>query len=159
MGERLREDDRGQTLQDYVIGVSLFVLLAFVALGVFPQVLASFDQGTEGDARAQADRVARQIVTNTSVPGSPNELNATAVGTVTTRDEDELRERFALPSTANLNVTVETLSGGRYVVDASGRTLAGEPPQDGGAVVSSSRIVTLSDRSCPTACRLVVRVW
>lgn len=151
--------DRGQTLQDYVIGISIFVLVAFLALGFFPGLLQDFQSGSVGDHEAQADRIGRQIVTNNSIAGTDNRLNATAIEVMMDQSEDDLRQRFGVNDTVNLNITVESLDGDYYVNDT--RTLASQPNYYGRSAGTSARIVTLSDDGygCSPACRLVVRAW
>lgn len=151
---------RGQTLHDYVIGIGLFVLIVTgVLAGVLPTVLAPFADTVGGDKTAQADRIAEQIVTNSSVEGGANRLDATALETIVRADQEQLRDRFALPSTTRVNVTVTTMDGASDVDTASGETLATAAGPGHRPAATSARIVRLSDDSCPTACRLVVRVW
>lgn len=154
-------DDRGQTLQDYVVGISVFAVIVVVALGFFPGLLEGFQTGTQGDHEAQADRVGRQIVSETVVSDGVNELNVTRLENVSGLDEDTLQKRYGIEETVNLNVTVETLDSEAYVRNSSGSTLNGRPPYDGSPSGSTARIVTLSGGSydCSPACRLVVRAW
>lgn len=152
-------DDRGQTLQDYVIGISIFVVVVFLALSFFPGLLNDFQSGSVGDHEAQADRISRQIVTNNTVPGTENQLNATAIEGMMDQSEDDLRQRFGVNDTVNLNITLESLNGDYYINDT--RTLTSEPNYYDTTAGTSARIVTLSDDGygCSPACRLVVRAW
>jgi hypothetical protein len=85
------------------------------------------------------------------------------VGRLSGLDEPALRERFALPETTRLNVTVETLNGTTMVRNTTGAPLVAGldyRSRDGG--VQRARIVRLDDEGytgCVPACRLVVRVW
>lgn len=153
-------DDRGQTLQDYVVGISIFIVVVFMALAFFPNLLSGFQTGTVADHEAQADRVAREIVTNASTSGSINDLNATIIEEIVAMSEDDLRSRYGLHGSINLNITVESLDGGSYVTDGT-TTLAGEPGYFGDSAGTAARIVTLTDKAygCSPACRLVVRAW
>lgn len=152
--------ERGQTLQDYVLGIGLFTLVVIGLLTVLlPTAFAPFEDTVGGDKKAQADRVADQLVANTSVPGESNRLNATEIEGIVSADQEQLRDRFALPDTSWINVTVSTMNESRVVTSASGTTLASADGPGDNPAATSARVVTLSDDSCPTACRLVVRVW
>lgn len=156
----LWSDERGQTLQDYVLGVSLFLLTVLIVVGtILPTVTAPFDQEVGGDKMSQADRVAETMVSNTSVGAGTNSLNATVAERIVGKDVSTLRERFGLPETSWINVTVVPLDGNGIHRSASGTVLASDARPTGSDAATSARIVTLSDDSCATACRLVVRVW
>lgn len=158
--DSLWSDERGQTLQDYVLGVSLFLLTVLVVVGtILPTVTAPFDQAVSGDKIAQADRVAETIVTNASAGAGTNRLNVTIVERIVEDDVPTLRARFGLPETSWVNVSVVPLDGNGFQQSASGTTLASDASPTGSDAATSARIVTLSDDSCDTACRLVVRVW
>jgi hypothetical protein len=155
-------NDRGQTLQDYVVGISVFIVVVFLALAFFPQLLSGFQTTDIADSEAQADRVARQIVTNNTVPGTTNELNATKMDVLMNQTEDELRQRFRLNSTVNLNMSIVSLDGRQFVLNATGDPLTSRPRYFGNDAGSAARIVTLSNDSfsnCDPACRLEVRAW
>jgi len=146
-------------LQDYTVGISVFILTVIIALAVVPQFITPFQSSVGSDALSQSAGVARSMVENLSVDGRGNEFNVTALEGVMGQSEDELRTRYGLPATANVNLTVETMASGSVVTSSGGTALASEPPYGGGEAATTARIVTLSDGSCPTACRLVVRVW
>ena len=155
----LWSDDRGQTLQDYVLGVSLFLVTVLVIVGtILPTVTAPFDQEVGGDKISQADRVAETIVTNASERAGTNRLDVAVVESIAGKDTATLRDRFGLPETSWINVSVAPLNGSGVHRSASGTALATNADPSGDTA-ASARIVTLSDDSCATACRLVVRVW
>lgn len=156
----LAGDDRGQTLQDYLLGISVFIVVVFVALGFFPNFLDGLQTDSMGGQEAQADRIGREIVSEYAVNGTVNELDADRLETLKTKSEDDLREKFGLPDTTNINITVETLDSSGFI-NRSGATLNSEPQYYASQAGSSARIVTLSDPTydCTPACRLVVRVW
>jgi hypothetical protein len=156
----LAEDCRGQTLQDYALGISVFLVAVLVLLGaLFPTVLTPFTDNVGADKRSQAQRVAAEVVANASVPGKTNHLNASTVETVTALGEDGLRSRYRLPGSVRVNVTLTPLDGSGIVRSAGGVDLTAGPAPVDREIASSTRIVTLTDGSCPTACRLAVRVW
>jgi hypothetical protein len=159
-GGRFGGDERAQTLQDYALGVSLFLAVVFVVVGfIVPSVLAPFESGVSGDRVNQADRVSERIVENASVGRSPNELNVTQMTTIAGLDMAQLRARYSIPSTSYLNVSVRTLEGDEVVTSVDGTRLGTDRELTDSTVVTSTRIVTLSDGSCEPACRLVVGVW
>lgn len=156
----LADDDRGQTLQDYLLGISVFVVVVFVALGFFPNFLDGLQTDSMGGQEAQADRIGREIVSEYALNGTVNELDAARMESLSTKSEDDLREKFGLSNTTNINITVETLNSSAFVDDGS-NTLNSVPDYYDRQAGSAARIVTLSDPSydCSPACRLVVRVW
>lgn len=158
-GGRIR-GDRGQTLHDYVLGIGLFALVVVGLLtALLPTMFAPFEDTVGGDKRAQADRIADQLVANTTVPGESNRVNATEIEHVVSADQEGLRDRFTLPKSSRINITVSTMNESGVVTSASGTTLATADGPGDNPAATSARVVTLSDDSCPTACRLVVRVW
>jgi len=159
-GVNLWADDRGQTLQDYLIGVSLFLVTILVIVGtILPTVTAPFEQEITSDEISQADRVAETIVANTSVGAETNRLNTTRFESLVGKDTETLRGRFGLPSTSQVNVSVVALDGAGLHRSDRGIVLATDSDPSGSDTAASARLVTLSDDSCATACRLVVRVW
>ncbi|RLM89109.1 hypothetical protein [Haloarcula sp. Atlit-7R] len=157
--EDFATDNRGQTLQDYVFGVSVFLLtVAAVVGGGLPTMLATFDDGTRGDTDAQAKRIADQIVTNTSL-GPGNRLNVTLVEAVAGSDVDTLQNRYRLPTTSTVNVTIRKPSGSGTVVTNNGVTLTAGRDATGRTFGKAVRLITIGDGSCDPACQLIVRVW
>lgn len=160
----LRSDERGQTLQDYVVGISIFLVVVFIALGFFPELLAGIQSTNIADNEAQADRVARQIVVNNTVPGTTNELNVSKIETMMDQSENQLRDRFNLTDTVSLNISFVPLNGtnGVFVENGTGTLLTSDPMYFGDEAGSAERIVKLSNasvRHCDPACRLEVRAW
>jgi len=151
---------RGQTLQDYALGIGVFLLALFFVLNtVVPSMLAPFETEAGGDVEAQAERVANTFVENASLPGQLNNLNISTVHDIAGTDQGALQQRYRLPETSQLNVTIETLNGSRIIESTAGTTLRAGSHIPGSDSATRSRIVTLSDGSCHPACRLIVRVW
>ncbi|WP_449271414.1 DUF7287 family protein [Haloarcula marismortui] len=155
----LSEDSRGQTLQDYVFGVSVFLLTVTAVVGAgLPTMLATFDDGTRGDTDAQAKRVADQIVMNTSI-GAGNQLNTTLVEAIAGSDVDTLQNQYRLPTTSTVNVTIRNSTRSGAVVTDSGVTLSAGRDATGRTFSKAVRLVTIGNSSCDPACQLIVRVW
>lgn len=155
-------NDRGQTLQDYVLGVSVFLLVVIGLLtAILPTVLAPFEDTVGGDKTAQADRIAEQLVGNNSVADNTNQLNATALEQVVSADQATLRNQFSLPRGSNVNVTISEMDGTSRIIGPSGDPLSSPRSPGQNPAATSARVVTLNDDSsgCQPACRLVVRVW
>lgn len=155
-----RDRRRAQTLQDYVAGISVFVLTIAVVLGLLPTVLAPFQGGVEAADATAAGRIGDQLVGNLSAGGAPNVLDATALSAVVAADEGTLQTRFGLPSHRHVNLSLRTLDGSAYATDPA----TGDPLTSGGSAAgedaaSAARIVSVNATGCDPACRLVVEVW
>lgn len=149
----LKRDDRAQTLQDFAIGIGVFLVAFVFVLSLFPGLLTPFQSTASGSERAQAQQVSTEILSNYSAGPQQNNLSAVRMNTLlSTSSEADLLDEFGLASSANINITVETLDGTANVFkstnDVRNRELA-----------TSTRLVTLADARCDPACRLVVRVW
>jgi hypothetical protein len=155
--------DRGQTVQDYAIGISVFVLTVATAVTFFPSLISTHGDGPSGEFTATVDRVSERIVQNQSVSGQTTELDPAGLAELEALNTSELRERFALRETTQLNVTVRTSDGSAFVTDENGDPVTvGAPYGRGQEGAQEIRIVTLGDDSyagCAHGCRLVVRVW
>jgi hypothetical protein len=156
---RLLSDDRGQTLQDFILGVSIFLIVVVFVFGLFPNFLSPFTAGVDASERAQADRLARNLIENHSVESADNTLNGTQLAITMQEPESTLRERFGLATTANINITVRELSG-QQVVQYNGTPLATGNNRENETSGSVSRIVSIAgSEKCQPGCRLIVRVW
>lgn len=157
-------DDRGQTLHDYVAGISVFVLTVAVVLGLLPSVVAPF-QGGGGAADARlSTQIGDRIVSDLSVAGTPNVLDGEEVSSLTALDESDLRDRFGLRSEQYVNLTLQALDGSAFLTDGAGGSGAVQvvgATARGEDAASSARVVRIDDPDfdCRPACRLVVRVW
>ena len=160
-GQRRREPDRGQTLHDYVAGISVFVLTVAVVVGLLPSVVAPFEDTSRSVERTQAKRVVDQLVSNTSVAGSATLLNATGLESRLELSLAEIRNRSGLEQFRHVNVTLSRLNETSVVANGTG------VPQTAGAsavteeAARATRIVQVTKASydCRPACRLIVRVW
>lgn len=150
--------DRGQTVQDFAIGMSIFLLVVAFVFAFVPTILAPHDAGVGGSEAAQADRVATAIGGTLSEEGTPNTVDGGDLDDyfddLDALDDDELREEFGLPLTARTNVTVANVSDGEV------RHEAGQTHRADRATTTATRIVrTTDDEGCDPACRITVRVW
>lgn len=186
-------DERGQTVQDFAIGTSVFLLTIAFVFAFVPTLFTPFESEVAPGLESQADRVADAMVANGSVDGRPNHLTARGVQKAIRPDpdgddsgygtEEALQQRYGLPETSQINVTVTPMppdeSGADDFITAPSGFLSGlEPGLDdqlaagdtyrGQPAATVSRIVVVEgvpecdpdDPSDPgQACRLTVRVW
>lgn len=157
-------DTRGQTLHDYVVGISVFVLTVAVVLGLLPSVVAPFQGGGGAADASLSTQVGDRVVSTLSLDGAPNVLDGEEVSALMALDESDLRDRFGLRSHQYVNLTLQALNGSTVLTDGAGGTGA---VQRAGAsalgedAVTAARVVQIDDPGfdCRPACRLVVRVW
>ena len=148
-------NDRGQTLNDYALGMGVFVLAVTVTFAVIPSVFAPFTAPIESDQSVQANRVADQVLDDMTVDGAQNTIETTKAnsnffdGSV---DADDLRDRYGLAVTSQINVAIV------WDDDPGDRVEVGEDYGDR-AVAASVRVVVGYEDKCSPTCRLIVRVW
>lgn len=145
-------------LQDFTIGIGVFLLALAAVLAGFFGYLQPFSTDVDSEDVTQSTRVADTLVQNLSRGERPNELNATRTETTFGQSEQELRERWGLDNSTNFNVTVETLNSSG-IVESGGVTLAAGTTRQNRSTGSVTRIVTLSNGTCSPSCRMTVRTW
>jgi len=149
--------DRGQTTQDFAIGIGIFILAVAGVFIFLPTVAAPFETGG-GAQTAQADRIADRIVADGSpAVETPNELNQTAFNE--TYDDGDLEAALGLREEPfdRVNVTVANISEDDPLENS---TLSAGTSYDDEPGASTDRIVTTDDpTACEPACTLTVRVW
>jgi hypothetical protein len=152
---------RGQTLHDYIAGISVFVLTITAVLGLLPAVTAPYDAGGNAADVTIAERIGDRVVSNLSSPNDPNVLNTEAFETAMTLDDEGLQDRYGLEEYRNVNVSLRTMNGSRVVRNGAGARLSAGANAVGNDAATAARVVTMTDRpaDCDPACRLVVRVW
>lgn len=151
--------DRGQTAQDFVIGIGVFILAVAFVFSFLPSILTPYDSAVGGSETAQAERIANQIVHDTASVNGSNELDREVFEAEYTGEN--LTAELALRSSEDVifdsvNVTVETLDDDAKTVLSGGEAYNDQP------AASSARIVTVDDpgpHDCDPACRLEVKVW
>lgn len=156
--------DRGQTNQDYVVGIGVFLLAIAFVFAYAPNFVTPFTASVGSAETAQADRLAATIVDNLSDdPERPNHLDADAFED-TYGNETKLVENLSIraidggTSIDRVNVSIEPVDGDTAIDEnlSSGPVYRSDQP-----AASAARIVTVEGREneCDPACRLVVRVW
>jgi hypothetical protein len=146
--------DRGQTTQDFAVGVGVFLLTVAFVLAYVPTALPQPASDATAGREAQADRIADEVVDNLSAAGTGTRLNATRTQWFFEFNDDSatLRENFSLPPTARANVTLEHLNG--TSVTTSDDVYAGSEYRNQSAG-SASRLIVYNEKRY----RLLVRVW
>jgi hypothetical protein len=154
------EHNRGQTLQDFTIGIGLFIITIAAVFSSFFGFLGPFSLGVTGDDVAESDRVANTVVGNLSIGQPPNALKEGLLANTLSKPDSTLRKRWGLAESTRFNVTVRTLNGTR-IASVGGFRLATDTDYRGGSAATTARIVTLDadGSACEPACRLVVRTW
>lgn len=154
--------DRGQTVQDFAVGIGIFLLAIAFVFSFVPSIITPFEDAG-GAETAQADRIAATIVENTSTE-TANDLEWAALTTTYEGvDSEELADDLGLKKTgstaiAHINITLIEIDD--VAADDPNPVLAGGDDYDDQVGASASRIVTIEDQSqCDPACKLVVRVW
>ncbi len=150
------QDGRGQTLQDYSMGIGVFILTIAIALTFVPSIIAPFTAPVNDSVTARADRCATTLTYSLSETVHPNVLNSTETATFFENQgsSSDLRVYLGLPETTNINVTVRNASTDQIVRLGGTRLASGEPLQNT-ATVASSRIVMIDGRTY----RLMVELW
>ncbi len=166
-------DGRGQTTQDFAVGIGMFLLAIAFVFAYLPTLLTPFSSPVGGAESAQADRIAATIVDDLSETDQPNNLSA-AEFTDRYGDEDsaKLASKLGLQSADGtaidrVNVTIRQLDADEderdLVTDDDGNTLSAGDRYRNQSAASAGRVVTVytetDDDVCDPACRLVVRVW
>lgn len=152
---------RGQTAHDYLIGVSIMLVVLFGIFAIIPTIYEPFQEPIGTEEEAMADRLGERIVSDHSVRGASNTLNYTRLEN-TMRDSgkfDTLLDRSGIPSDrTQVNVTLRELESpvddltkglddeNRYFVNRS-------------TAATTIRIVQFPEKDCKPVCRLIVRVW
>ncbi|QSW98093.1 DUF7287 family protein [Haloterrigena alkaliphila] len=156
--------DRGQTTQDFAVGIGVFILAIAFVFSFLPTMLTPFDSSVTGGQTAQADRIADRVVHNLSESTDrPNEIDGTEFSEDYAADDANLSTLVGLRSIDQVNIRLEHPNGS--AVNDPGNWTAGSEYRNQSAA-SSARLVTVGDTppgvsepGCDPACRLVVRVW
>lgn len=171
--------NRGQTVLDFVVGMSVFLIAVGFTFAFVPSLLEPFTAG-EGAKVIVAERGAAHLVETSLSAGAPSALHAgctreffggdaAADACDWEHDAAALNDELGVRSVRGLNVTV-TSAGTPVGIDADGgvapadtvdetagaAVLAGGPaPPSSASVSAGSRIVDLDGETY----RLTLRVW
>lgn len=161
-----RPSERGQTSQDYALGISLFLLTLTFVIGYFPSLMAPYDTGAGAAESATGNRVSEAVISEIESGRAPNDLNRTKAAVYFERNlsRSHYRENLSVRTDTFVNVSVRELdrSAVIYTDDPTGTStkLTGGTPYNNESSVTVSRIVTIpNDPQCRPECRIIVRVW
>lgn len=160
-------EERGQTTQDFAIGIGIFLLAIAFVFGFVPTFLTPFTPDVGQAESAQADRIADRIAGQLSEGDRYNHVESDDEFEALVPDDDDvtLAENLGLRTAGEdadvvpvdrVNVTLETLDGDDVVLSG------GHHLPDDQATASAARIVTYEGDTVPdpdAAYRIVVRVW
>ena len=178
----LRGRDRGQTTQDFAVGISVFLLTVTFTFAFVPSTVTPFGSPVTDAIPAKSDRVAATVVDTYAEDGSARTLNLTELTDSDLSDSDsdgvlngtspavvsgqDIRDMFGLRDTAQVNITIQTRGGDivQAEYDAGGPGLeplvGGDDYPGNQAAASTTRVIRLPGvDGCRTGCLLVVRVW
>lgn len=146
--------DRGQMLQDYTIGISIFIVAVMFVVGTVPTIFTPFAAPVGADQTAQADRVAADVMENVTYANSTTRLDASAMSSFF----DSGAGLDGIPLTRGSDVNVTLVDGtGDVVVDGPSMQLG--PPYRNHSTAAATRIVYGDDVCSTSTCRIEVRVW
>ncbi|AHF99049.1 hypothetical protein HALLA_09360 [Halostagnicola larsenii XH-48] len=148
---------RGQTTQDFAIGVGVFLIAVAFAFTAVPAITGTDAGPNERIADARTDQIATAIVGDLATDESPTELDGDRL-----RNEyadDEIQKRFGLRTAdgvalESVRITLETIDRETELLTRGEDSASGRPTD------SVERLVSVGDtEDCQVACRLVVEVW
>lgn len=162
MGHTPRSSARGQTTQDFVVGIGIFLLSVAVVFAAIPSVVTPADPVRDAE-REQADRIVDRLVGEFA---AHNELDGDRLAdALEAGGTDRLLELEGGPAD-EVGVRLERLDGTTLErADGSPALEAETAPYEGQPAASSARIVALEGSfelesgADEPASRLVVRVW
>ena len=171
--------DRAQTVLDFVVGMSVFLVAVGFTFAFVPSLLEPYAVG-EGATVIVAERGAARLAESSLAGGSTATLSHACTfaffngtdpetasnesGCAWTANATDLHAEIGVDDLRGLNVTVSQ-DGTVASLDADGTTVpmrAGPAPPRGTSVSAASRIVTIDDpedRDPPETYRLTLRVW
>ncbi|SFR50250.1 MULTISPECIES: DUF7287 family protein [Halorubrum] len=172
--------DRGQTVLDFVVGMSVFLVAVGFTFSFVPSLLEPYAVG-EGATVIVAERGAARLAESSLAgggsaatlshactlaffDGTDPETAADESDCTWTANANDLHAELGVDDRRGLNLTV-TRRGAVGTLDPDGAAVAmraGPAPPRSESVSSASRIVTIDDpedRRGPETYRLTLRVW
>jgi len=135
---------RGQTTQDFVVGIGIFLLAVAFVFSFVPSIITPYTAATTAET-AQADRIADTIVSEHDEGHNELDLDGFDASDYGIREVD---------GTDIDRVSVEI----RDADDNQIKT-AGHDHDDQSAGTATRVITTTDEGECDPSCRLIVRVW
>jgi len=154
--------DRGQTLQDYLLGIALVLLTVVGVFAFFPDVFVPFEEPVESEDRQMANELATELVEVNSTMQGRRTVNVTGLER-TVQDTDALGRlvnRSGIPRWKQVNVTVR--SDARLLVTGESSDTGSVFREESSAPPATTvRTIQAANRThaCAESCQIVVRVW
>lgn len=147
-------NERGQTANDYLIGIIIVLVTVVAVFGFFPSIFDPFEESVGSDDRAMANNLASELIADNTAPGTQQTLNQTAFEQDLTNSET-LKQRAGIKEWRQINVTIEQT--GRVIVRGGNDDNFAKATVPAATTVRIVRIAGHSD--CDDGCYLIVRVW
>lgn len=158
--------ERGQTQQDYLIGIIILILTLISVFALIPGIFEPFQNPVQAQEQDEADRLADTLLTNASVDGGTLVYRSNTSGKWGLDNATEgaafetLLAKAGISSARSgtlVNVTVQ--HGQNELFWSEGPATSSYRVNEGAAATTVRIIRFADDDSCDPACRLVVRVW
>jgi hypothetical protein len=147
-------NERGQTANDYLIGIIIVLVTIVAVFGYFPSIFDPFEDPIGSDERAMADNLADEVIANNTVAGTQQTLNQTAFETEL-ENNVTLKQRAGIKKWRQINVTIEKPGTVLIRGDDDDNFAQATVP-----AATTVRFVRLADHpECNDGCYLIVRVW
>lgn len=151
---------RGQTANDYLIGIIILLLTVTAVFGFFPTLFEPHDDETGVGEEQMAQNLADHLTENYTVSGTEARINATKFHEVVgNADPGEIAANASMQPWMNWNATIQNTTGGELETYGDNRDL--HP----GSTTAEIRYVRFVDPpfaandECDPGCQLIVRVW
>lgn len=150
--------DRAQTIQDYLLGITLLLITLTAVFGYFPGIFQPFEDPITNEEEAMAENLGDRLVTLNQTTGSERTVNFTDFNnTLSNEDSYESVLRDAgVPQWKNTNITVTRVTSSGQVREFA----AGDRRQDQ-PEATRLRLIRAQDpdHPCYNGCQLIIRVW
>jgi len=147
-------NERGQTANDYLIGIIIVLVTLVTVFGYFPSIFDPFEDPVSSDDRAMADNLADELIANNTMSGTQQTLNRTAFEDDLS-DSATLKQRAGIKEWRQINVTIEKVESVIIRGDDDDNFAQATVP-----AATTVRFVRLAGHAdCNDGCYLIVRVW
>lgn len=150
-------NERGQTANDYLIGIIIVLVTIVAVFGFFPDFYQPFDQAVDDDQKAMAENLATKLVTDNRLMDTQRTLSFSGFK-AEGDNPDRLAAQAGLKGWDGWNVT---LSDGETSVGLDNRNYG--PEFYDGPAATATRYVQVKggpdELDCSDGCLLIVRVW
>ncbi|MFC7073650.1 hypothetical protein ACFQJ7_15375 [Halovenus rubra] len=149
--------ERAQTVNDYLLGITIFLVSIILVFGYFPNVFMPFEEEVGNDESVMAENIAAELVENSSVAEAERTVEFAALN----RSMDSLANdatQVGIPDWLRWNATVRNGTG-MVVESASERLQNGSVWRDKTAATTIRFVRIEQPGVCDDGCRLIVRVW